>query len=148
MKEWWKGLPYRHRIVCKCLALAVGVVLLGVLLLTTGEVIRVLTEEELGGSEESSVPREPVYRDLYNAWVLSDDGENVTVYADGREESFAKGRSVSGILGGSRAECLADLHLTDGVITEIRYKTDRFSGKVLSVSADRIEIEGLSLIHI
>lgn len=148
MKEWWKGLPYRHRIVCKCLALAVGVVLLGVLLLTTGEVIRVLTEEELGGSEESSVPREPVYRDLYNAWVLSDDGENVTVYADGREESFAKGRSVSGILGGSRAECLADLHLTDGVITEIRYKTDRFSGKVLSVSADRIEIEGRGSIPI
>lgn len=142
MKEWWKRLSYRQRIAWKCLALVVGVGLFVCLLLTTGEVIRVLTEEELDGREESSVPREPVYRDLYNAWVLSDDGEYVTVYTDGGEERFQKGRSVSGILGGTRSECLADLHLTDGVISEMRYKTERFSGKVLSVSTDRIEIEG------
>lgn len=142
MKEWWKRLSYRQRIIWKGIALAVGSVLFISLLMATDEVIRVLTKEELGGDEELSELNVPVYRDLYNAWVLSDDGQRVTVFADGREESFAKDKSLSGILSGAKVECLADLHLTDGIVTELRYKTDRFSGKVLSVSGDQIEIDG------
>ena len=55
MKEWWKRLSYRQRIAWKCLALVVGVGLFVCLLLTTGEVIRVLTEEELEHLELAGV---------------------------------------------------------------------------------------------
>lgn len=141
MDQWWKNLSSKQRLLWKWAALLVGVIVLGAMLLSSREVVRILTKGELDGEEEK-VPPAPVYRDLYNVWVLSDDGKYVTVFSDGIEEQFEKGRSVSGLIEGNKSECLADLHLTDGVITELRYKTERVSGRVLGVTDSQIEIEG------
>ena len=85
----------------------------------------------------SLVSRNVVYE---NVWLAESDGRHFKAYLGTAYREFP----VSAKLGGEdgMAGNLADLHMEDGKLVKITLQRDRFSGKVLSVTEDAIEIEG------
>ena len=85
----------------------------------------------------SLVSRNVVYE---NVWLAESDGRHFKAYLGTAYREFP----VSAKLGGEdgMAGNLADLHMEDGKLVKITMKSDRLSGKVLSVTEDAIEIEG------
>lgn len=80
------------------------------------------------------VSTEVVYR---NAWIYEGNSNIISTYIDGIDRTFyPEGLSseVSGVL--------ADIHLSEGVLTAVDIKTDTINGKVLSVTNEYVEIEG------
>lgn len=80
------------------------------------------------------VSSEVVYR---NAWIYEGSSNAIHTYIDGIDRTFypeALSYEVSAVL--------ADIHMSDGVMTSVDIKTDTINGKVLSVTNEYVEIEG------
>ncbi len=138
-RERWQSMEPSRRIQLKRLTCILGIVLLLVMLF-----FRILAVLFGWGKE---VPQ-PVIRELYNVWILEEGERSVLVYEDGvrvsyefseelyPEELYPQGTQLS------LREKLADIVLTDGLVTEIRCKEEKIHGKVLAADAEAIELEG------
>lgn len=79
-----------------------------------------------------------------NVWILDGDSKNLMVYIGDiqRKISFQKKCKNPEELVGN----LADLGMKNGKITKVSMKQERITGKVLSVRADGIELEGYGIV--
>lgn len=75
-----------------------------------------------------------------NVWLIDGDEEGITVYVGDIERRlpFAKkSKNTEEYL-----HNLADIQLENGKVTKVSVKTERLTGKLLSVQADAVELEG------
>ena len=75
-----------------------------------------------------------VYR---NVWVYEGNGNMITTYINGLDRTFYPDGMTENV-----SQVLADIHLSNGVVTAVNIKTDTIRGKVLSVTNEYVEIEG------
>ncbi len=132
-KNPW-GLDKSQRIQLKTLICLLGMLLL-LILLFGHLIIAILHKNEL--------PEEPeqmsVVEVLRNVWLIEADAEGVMVYRDGVEENYSYG---SFTLAQAINDQLADIELTDGVVSKITVKANKINGKVLGADETYVEIEG------
>ncbi len=90
----------------------------------------------------------PVVETFYNVWVTEVTEEYICVY-DGKRHIFPLGEELKEQPLAEVREQIADVTLTDGVLTEIKVKKEeKISGKVLRViSGEGVEIEGKGTIN-
>lgn len=119
----------------KALICVLGIALL--LLLLLGRLIIGLKSEE---EEPEPTPYVPAMEYLTNIWIMESDAEELLIYRDGEEVRFPVAAEYS--VGEGVREQIADLVLTDGMVTELHTKTEKINGKVLSADESGIEIEG------
>lgn len=124
-----------QRMQLKALICVLGIILL--LLLLIGRLIVGLKPQE---EPETEPPALPVMEYLTNVWVMEADTESLLIYRDGEEIGYPADREV--LSGVEAREQIADLVLTDGVVTELQVKSEKINGKVLSADESGIEIEG------
>lgn len=145
--------------------------LLGVFLLLLLVVVRLLhgdgTGEEPQQTEPESEVHIPVVEQLHNVWIMEADREGLLCYLAGEERlleiaALAEGSAQNGDAqapgngqGGQEAdwgteawlrtirEQVADLELTDGVVTQVTVKAEKVSGKVLAVDPEGVWLEGV-----
>jgi len=91
---------------------------------------------------EQEEPHIPVIEEFRNVWIMEADGEALLMYKEGEEISYPYELQAGNSKPEQMREQLADIVLTDGVITEIHIKSDKINGKVLSGDATGIEVEG------
>lgn len=72
-----------------------------------------------------------------NAWIYESGSNGIRTYIDGIDRTFYPEGLTSEVTG-----VLADIHLSEGVMTSVDIKTDTINGKVLSVTNEYVEIEG------
>lgn len=90
-----------------------------------------------------AAPKEAGETTLYeNAWIVKLEKGKLLLYKDGGFLEFSV--NSSGVLN----DVLADVTVTDGLVTHISIKNDTIPGKVLSVSEDSMELEGYGRIPI
>lgn len=159
----WEELSKREQLKLKVWFCMLG---LGLLFLLLG--VRALTVLlEFGEKEKvpESVPEHiPVIEVLANVWIMDADDEKVQIFRDGVEEILYYAPKLEGntvlpekISSGNLSqvtkqletmeaedlkEQIADIELTDGLITALQVKRDRIHGKVLSAGPDVLELEG------
>lgn len=80
------------------------------------------------------VSTEVVYR---NVWVYEGNSSMITTYIEGLDRTFYPDGLAQDV-----SQVLADIYLSNGVVTAVNIKTDTIRGKVLSVTNDYVEIEG------
>lgn len=102
--------------------------------------------EEIPGQEETVPQHIPVVRELKNVWITEAEADRITVFRDGERETrfIDSERENNDSLPAPEQmrEQLADVELTDDLVTAVTLKTDKITGKVLSADANGIEIEG------
>lgn len=113
----------------------------------------VLLIKSMGGSEKNvtkGVPTEtptptpegPVL--LSNVWLEKAEGKNVTVLYDGMTRQYTLASPVQSVI----RECIADLTVEKGVVTELVVQQDRIEAKVLRIGASFIELEGYGILEL
>ena len=80
---------------------------------------------------------------LKNCLIVENDSEKVTIFSEGFQISIPC-RNLSERF----SDEIVDLYLSDGCITKISTKRESISGKILSVRADGIELEGYGIVPI
>lgn len=147
-----------ERMQLKAWICVLGLLLLLILLI--GRLMNLFVHNE----QEEEMPHAPVIEAFSNVWIMEADSETILVFRDGAEYAYpyvqtACGTDTNGIGGqGSSSvsetgkalntvpenirEQIADIVVTDGVITEIHVKKDKINGKILSADATGVEIEG------
>lgn len=75
-----------------------------------------------------------VYR---NVWIYEGNDSMITTYLEGLDRTFYPDGLTEPV-----SQVLADIYLSNGVVTAVNIKTDTIRGKVLSVTNDYVEIEG------
>lgn len=138
--------------------------LLGILLLVIlffGKLITGLLHrgEELPGQEEK--PHIPVVTKLSNVWIMEESEAGIVIFRDGVRESYEWGLisapegavEENGEQGNVRycppesvREQVADVILTDGLVTGISLKKEKINGRVLGADGDSVEIEGIGAV--
>ena len=103
--------------------------------------------EEVNPEQGETVPQHiPVVRELRNVWILEAETDRITIFRDGEREICRI--DTESLDGGSMPipeqmrEQLADVELTDDLVTAITLKTNKITGKVLSADENGVEIEG------
>lgn len=141
-----------QRMQLKAMVCLLGLLLLVILLV--GRFVTALISHNKKPEEERYVP---VTEFFANVWIMEADENGLLIYRDGVEESYAYG-SLTGSDGsqpgasaevtvqyrpsGNVREQIADIVLTDGAVTDIRVKTDKINGRILSADDTYIEVEG------
>lgn len=74
---------------------------------------------------------------INNIYIASVSGSSIQVVVDGETRGYSMAEAKEEIPSG-----LANIELTEGVVTKVAVMPDTVQGKVLSVSSDGIEIEG------
>ena len=105
-----------------------------------------------GGGEEGTGPEEtvpqhiPVVRVFRNVWITEAESDRITVFREGERETWLidTGAGYADAIPAPEQmrEQLADVELTDDLVTAVTLKTDKITGKVLSADANGVEIEG------
>lgn len=145
------------------------VCLLGVFLLLLLVVVRLLhggkTEEEPQQTEPESEVHIPVVEELCNVWIMEADQKELLYYQAGEEhrvpfavtqpQSVEAGEAGNNAQGSQEAawgtdiwvrtlrEQVADLELTDGVVTRVTVKAEKVSGRVLAADSAGVWLENL-----
>ena len=133
------------------------VCLLGILLiliLIIGKLISALWHGDKD-NEVQPEPHIPTVRVLKNVWIAEAGEDGLTVYDEGQRTFFQWGvpdgdgqgtiESQGSQTGQSEKDCreqVADVTLTDGLVTEVALKTEKINGRVLAYTGDCIELEG------
>lgn len=128
----WK-LEKEQRIQLKVFISCLGLILLGILL--AAQLITALLKEKEKLEEEITVP---VVESLYNVWIMEADENEILIFRDGTEEHY----SCGAVTNTDMREQVADIVLTDGIVTEVRVKTEKINGRILSADASGVEVEG------
>lgn len=119
-----------------------------IVILLVGKLALALFHREKPPEEESPSPEVhiPVVETIHNIWIMEGDEEGILVFYDGERERFGWGNIGEGELlyqpGEPVREQLADVTLTDGLVTEIRLKKDKINGRILSIDEAGVEVEG------
>lgn len=132
-----------QRMQIKAFICALGILLLAILLL--GRFIFFLIHRD--GEEQEHIP---VVEILNNAWIMEADGEGLLVFHEGKEQRLLYGtkkgdaapEQVRFAPPENAREQVADIELTDGMVTAMTLKTEKINGKILSADAESIEVEG------
>lgn len=133
------NLDKSQRMQLKALISVLGLLLLVILMI--GQFLSALLHEE----EEQEI-HIPIIETFANVWIMEADESGILIYRDGVEERYTY--SVEGqndiVYSPDVAirEQIADIVLTDGVVTDIQVKDEKINGKILSVSDSHIEVEG------
>ena len=80
---------------------------------------------------------------LKNCLIVENDSEKVTIFSEGFQISIPC-RNLSERF----SDEIVDLYLADGCITKISTKRESISGRILSVRADGVELEGYGIVPI
>lgn len=119
-----------------------------IILLLAGKLIGALLH---GGEppQEEEVPPDrphiPVVEVIHNIWILEENEEGILVFRDGERESFGWGNTGEQQTyrpGEPVREQIADVTLTDGLVTEIKLKKEKINGRILSADETGVEVEG------
>lgn len=130
-KNNWK-LEKEQRIQLKVFISCLGLILLGILL--AGQLFAALMKEE-EPKEEMPIP---VVESLCNVWIMEVDDNGILIFRDGKEERYSCRVATSADM----REQVADIVLTDGMVTEVRVKTEKINGRILSADASGVDVEG------
>ena len=95
---------------------------------------------------ETSPQHIPVVQNLKNVWITDAEADRITIFCDGEKETFFLAAETDGSdpfpAPEQMREQLADVELTDELVSAVVLKTDKFTGRVLSADENGIEIEG------
>ena len=95
---------------------------------------------------ETSPQHIPVVQNLKNVWITDAEADRITIFCDGEKETFFLAAETDGSdpfpAPEQMREQLADVELTDELVSAVILKTDKFTGRVLSADENGIEIEG------
>lgn len=138
----WRDMNRSERMQIKAFVCLMGIFLLLFLI-----IVRLFTgsrEEESEPSERESEVHIPAVEYLRNVWIMEADQEGVLCHT-GEEQrllqlAIATGSDAQWLLG--LREQVADLELTDGLITAVHVKSQKISGRVLAADQDGIWLEG------
>lgn len=137
----------RERIQLKAWMCMLGIVLLVFLFL--GRLFVLLKDN---GEQEEPQPHVPVMEKLANVWIIEVGEDNLLIYRDGVEESYDYGTVRVTAEDGevlqlyqpdwSFREQIADVILTDGLVTDVTVKSEKLHGVILSADENSIDVEG------
>ncbi len=132
----WKKLNKSQRMQLKALACILGILLLLLLLLAR------LCLAFFGEGKEPWPDDQPasMIRFLQNVWVMEVDGTGLKVFEEGKEDFYLFGEGVAADR--SLREQVADIILINEKIAAVHSKTEKISGRVLSVDESGIVLEG------
>ncbi len=136
-----------QRMQMKAFLCILGLLLLLILLL--GRIASFLLHRE---EPSAPIERVPVIEEAANVWIMEADEEHLKFYQNGEVRGY---RFAPDFLAGHEAdsteesgwyqglqEQLADVELTDGMVTAVRVKSEKINGKILSADASGVEVEG------
>lgn len=107
-------------------------------------------QKEIPGQEETIPQHDPVVRQLSNVWIVEAETDCITVFCEGEKKTFSLDTEAKnqGILPEPERmrEQMADVELTDELVTNVALKTEKITGRVLSADGEGIEIEGMGRI--
>ncbi len=143
-----RGWNRSQRMQMKAFICVLGFLLIIILLF--GKLLGLLIHRGAGDEEEPepSVPHIPVVETFSNVWILEEKPEGILIFRDGERmdlsfaESLEEGVEAVSRPAGSLREQVADVTLTDGLVTEVVPKTTKINGRILSANEGGIEVEG------
>lgn len=154
-RDWW-GMNKSQRMQLKAFICLLGLLLIIVLII--GRLLFSLiggNSEQGLDPEQTAHPHVPVVQVLHNVWIVEEDEEGIVVFYDGMQEKylFAPGEDASDAedQDGQKyyyqpesilREQVADVQLTDGVVTSVNVKSEKINGRILSADEDYMEVEG------
>ena len=87
---------------------------------------------------ETSPQHIPVVQKLKNVWITDAEADRITIFCDGEKETFFLEAETEGSdsvpAPEQMREQLADVELTDELVSAVVLKTDKFTGRVLSAN--------------
>lgn len=152
--DFWKGMDRREQMQFKAFICLLGIFLL-LLLVLAG-----LLYAKDDGEEEEPQPSEreeeekpiPVVEQFRNVWIMEAGRDGLLCYIEGEERLLRVASSTGGeaedagwgtdVWFLSLREQVADLELTDSVVTGVSVKARKVSGRVLAADQDGIWLEG------
>lgn len=146
MKKDRSKLNRSQRMQIKAFICLLGFLLIVVLLL--GKLAGVLLHKEEQPEEGKPLPEVhiPIVETIHNIWIMEEDEEGLLVFCEGEREKLGWGSSGrEGTLFRPEEpvrEQLADVTLTDGLVTGIQLKKEKINGRILAVDEAGIEVEG------
>ncbi len=148
-RDRW-GLNRSQRMQIKAFICLLGILLLVILLF--GRLLLHLVhrpEEDEEVPVPTPEPHIPVVELFANVWIAEADQEGLLIFREGQSEHYAWGENSepdgaeSGdSVGLSLREQVADIEITDGLVTSVSLRTDKINGKILSADDTGIEVEG------
>ena len=154
-RDWW-GMNKSQRMQLKAFICILGLLLIIVLII--GRLLFSQTgrdPEQEQDPEQMVHPHVPVVQVLHNVWIVEEDGEGIVIFCDGQQEKhlFAlpedvleaedpEGQKLYYRPEGTLREQVADVQLTDGVVTSVNVKTEKINGRILSADEYYMEVEG------
>ena len=103
-------------------------------------------EPDIPETPQNSPQHIPVVQELKNVWITDAEADRITIFCDGEKETFflaAETKSSEPLPAPDEMQGqLADVELTDELVSAVTLKTDKFTGRVLSADENGIEIEG------
>ncbi len=105
-------------------------------------------DEAIPEQEETMPQHIPVVQELKNVWIPEAETDRITIFCDGERKTLFIDAAAEDTLPAPEEmrEQLADIELTDDLVTAVTLKTDKITGRVLSADAGGIEIEGMGRI--
>ena len=104
------------------------------------------SEEQIPEQEETVPQHIPVVRELRNVWITETENDQITIFCDGERKTYFFDRKTESTDSLPTLELMreqmADVELTDGLVSAITLKTEKVTGRVLSADASGVEIEG------
>lgn len=124
--------------------LKIALCLMGIILLF---VLAVIMLVRWGMKEPKPPVHIPAVERFYNVWITEVTENEISIF-DGENRVFPFSEEEKEMFSGAVREQIADITLTDGVVSGLKIKTERkLSGKVLRVIAGSgVEIEGEGII--
>ena len=143
LKNYYK-LPKEQRIQLKKYLCVLGVAFLLFLLCLNLLHSCGRDDAEIPATPEPSPQHIPVVKELKNVWVTEAEADRITIFCDGERENYDLATEDADALPAPEEmrEQLADVIITDNLVSAVTLKTDKFTGRVLSADASGIEIEG------
>ena len=117
--------------------------LLLIVLLLIAAVIKSYIDRENGKShyiEKENIL--PEIKLLKNAWIMESNSSGLQVFFNGEEVSLSLSDMLDSFVERTRIrEQVADIELTDGIVTGVRVKRRKINGRVLSADSDAVQLE-------